>query len=201
MNKDILEIFLDQFSLDFTGYGERSVSVICIVNWHFPRENIRVLSSVIPFDSVRASFVKTFSSAATADYSQRILFKEERLGNSYFSCEVHRIDDPGVFGEMLNKLVKFVIKGVENPFVGSGLDILLEQLSIDKSKMLKLAAGKVELDAQTVNGLLAIPLRVDKTLSATPKVDDFGDVVGDDHPQIVAGTANGELRLRLNRLN
>jgi len=202
MNKDILEIFLDQFSLEFSGESHHTASVVITVNWFYPRENIRVLSTLVPLQQVSQPYFKDYQNAKPdqASYIERILFKEQRLGNSYFTCDVHRVDDPGAFGKMVETLFRFIIKGSENPFLGTGFGILLDQFNIDEAHLVKIASGKVVFDSTQSEGQLSLPLFTDAPLASKPVVDDFGDDIGDGSPVIAAGTANGELRLGYRQL-
>jgi len=201
MKKDVLEIFLDQLSLEYTGNRENPVSLICTLNWHYPRENVSVLSSVIPLFDVTSPYVKDFADSGPSSlaYADRILFKEERLGNSYFGCDIFRIDDPGVFGEVAQILLQYLIKNNAQGLVASGLDVLLKQLNLDQRHMLKIASGRAELNGDRGDGELLLPLKIDSRIALQASSDDFGDEI-EQESVLEPGTANGSLRLRFSRL-
>ena len=201
MEKDILEVFIENIQLLHAGRPGEKTNIVLTLTWHFPRENVPALSVALPIEGIEEPLDKQYQSDS---YISRILYKEERRGNSYFSVEISRIDDPGIFGQLMAEFLGWAIKGVANPYAGIGFKTILQQLDLKSEKIIVIASGKMELDKDFTFGEITIPLSTERRLMTKRPETDFGFNDTEDDKQsaewVEKGDSNGLVLLSVSKL-
>ncbi|MFV2058498.1 MAG: hypothetical protein ACC707_18695 [Thiohalomonadales bacterium] len=158
---DVLEIFIGQVLIDDNVNGGESIDGLLSISWHHPRENVAWVSSVIPLNSLTNNYNKVFSELS---YMDRILFKEQRRGISFFSLELAIVTDLGLFGKVMKSLMGFSIGKVPNRYIAAGLKPILRELKLDETQTKIIGVAKYQLEAEQKDINLNVSLKAAEEL-------------------------------------
>lgn len=200
---DILEVFLGPVSVRINLNEGKAIDGLLSISWHHPRENVPSITSVVPLNGLTDNYRHDFSDA---EYMDRILFKEQRRGTSFFTLELALVHDPGLFGKIINALLGVSIGKVPNRYLGAGLKPVLRELNLDEKQTTVIGVANYQLESDTKNTYLHIDLKTPRELSyyQDRPWEDFFDESEDDDAQmalIPKGTEIASVRLDLKELS
>lgn len=198
VDSDILEIELNTLKVTKNGIGGGASNALLTFSWLYPRENVQSIQAVVPVEKLTDNFEVDIGGAS---YSDKLVFKETRRGNSALIAELAVVQDPGLISGLIEGVLSIGLGTITNPFMGLGLNALVKELKLDEKKVQVIGKGSVQIAAGVNQGSLSIPLKIPK------QVVYYDDSIEEDSDEPIdpivlpAGEPNGSVGLILKQLS